>query len=532
MISFSAATLLLLAFVYFSLKLLSNFQATKRFKAECTRRGCQPIPILPSKDPFGLLRLIEALKAGRQDRMPQYVASLIDQPGADIHTVQVKLLNDNMTVTRDPENVETIFAKQTSDFDIGPARLECFRPLLGIGLTTSTGEAWRHSRALLRPQFSREQISDLGLEERHFQALMGVIDVKSDGRSEKLDLQPLFSNLTHDTATEFLYGHSVNSQEPAEAKSYTAQNDSGKVAGDLEFGHHLEAGKSWLYERMVFGKLGWLFSSAAFTQHCKEVHKYVDRFVHARLREGPNEKSGASSKSSKFILLNELARTTQNPLELRNETLHVLSAGWDTTSALLGWLFYFLARNPHIFTKLRSIILSDFSASIDFRSLNNCRYLQNCINETFRVAAIIPVLERVCTQDTTLPRGGGPSGMSPVFLPKDSRVLISTYGMQHRADIWGTDVAEFRPERWEGEKIGGGWDFVPFAGGPRKCIGRKSALTLLKRHNEMWSSVADLRRTIRSYGSIIHHCPIPAAIRRDRECGAPWSHQVSPCFDE
>ena len=64
--------------------------------------------------------------------------------------------------------------------------------------------------------------------------------------------------------------------------------------------------------------------------------------------------------------------------------------------------------------------------------------------------------------------------MSPIFLAKDSRVLISTYGMQYRADIWGQDVNEFRPERWDDEeKRGGGWDFVPFAGGPRKCIGRK-----------------------------------------------------------
>ena len=453
-------------------KVLSAWQAKRRYDVERTRRSCQDPPQLSNRDPFGLLRLIEALRAGREERMPQYVASLIDQPGPGVHTVQARLLSDKMTVTRDPQNVEAIFTTQAQDFDIGPARLECFRPLLGLGLTTVTGEAWKHSRALLRPQFSREQISDLDLEERHIQDLMKVLDVGDNGWTEKLDLQPLFSNLTHDTATELLYGQSIESQKHAGRWSTPNESLSKQSGEAYEFGHHLESGKSWLYERMVLGRLGWLFSSTKFYNHCKEVHKYVNNFVYARVRQGEADKTETPSKG-KFVLLNELAKHTRNPVQLRNETLHVLSASWDTTSALLGWLFYFLARNPRVFDKLRNIILTDFNSGIDFRQLNNCQYLQHCINETFRVAAIIPVIERVCTRDTTLPQGGGSDGRSPIFLPKNSRVLISTYGMQHRADIWGSDAAAFRPERWEEEKKGGGWDFVPFAGGPRKCIGRK-----------------------------------------------------------
>jgi cytochrome P450 len=36
--------------------------------------------------------------------------------------------------------------------------------------------------------------------------------------------------------------------------------------------------------------------------------------------------------------------------------------------------------------------------------------------------------------------------------------------------VWGPDVDEFRPERWETMKVGR--EFVPFGGGPRVCIGR------------------------------------------------------------
>jgi hypothetical protein len=80
--------------------------------------------------------------------------------------------------------------------------------------------------------------------------------------------------------------------------------------------------------------------------------------------------------------------------------------------------------------------------------------------------------ERIALKDTTLPRGGGEDGSKPIFVREGIQVLIPTYALQHRPDIWGDDVEDFRPERWEGRKTG--WEWIPFGGGPRKCLGRKS----------------------------------------------------------
>ena len=112
------------------------------------------------------------------------------------------------------------------------------------------------------------------------------------------------------------------------------------------------------------------------------------------------------------------------------------------------------------------------TSEISFQQLKACSYITHVINETFRVAAVIPLNERVAVRDTTLPRGGGPDGSQPIFIPKGRQVLIATYAMQHRADIWGEDVEEFRPERWEeGRKVG--FEFIPFGAGTRSCLGRK-----------------------------------------------------------
>ena len=47
--------------------------------------------------------------------------------------------------------------------------------------------------------------------------------------------------------------------------------------------------------------------------------------------------------------------------------------------------------------------------------------------------------------------------------------------MHRRPEIWGADADQYRPERWEGKKVG--WEFLPFNGGPRICLGQQFALT-------------------------------------------------------
>jgi len=77
-------------------------------------------------------------------------------------------------------------------------------------------------------------------------------------------------------------------------------------------------------------------------------------------------------------------------------------------------------------------------------------------------------------RDTVLPVGGGDDGLSPIFVPKGGRVQYSVYAMHRRTDLYGPDALEFRPERWgEGTKSGRGWDYLPFNGGPRICLGRE-----------------------------------------------------------
>ena len=84
-----------------------------------------------------------------------------------------------------------------------------------------------------------------------------------------------------------------------------------------------------------------------------------------------------------------------------------------------------------------------------------------------------------------LPTGGGPDRTAPVFVPKGSTVAWSVYAMHRRPDFYGLDAELFRPERWDEDmpirrdKTNAAWGYLPFNGGPRTCLGRKSICSQL-----------------------------------------------------
>lgn len=90
---------------------------------------------------------------------------------------------------------------------------------------------------------------------------------------------------------------------------------------------------------------------------------------------------------------------------------------------------------------------------------------------------VVPRNERESVRDTVLPVGGGKDGLLPVFVPKGTLVCYNVYAMHRRADFYGFDAEEFRPERWEDGQLQPRWEYLPFNGGPRICVGQRYALT-------------------------------------------------------
>lgn len=132
--------------------------------------------------------------------------------GREVSTFKNHIMFQNVYFTSDPKNIQAMLATQFNDFEFGPARIGNMSATLGSGIFTQDGKPWEHSRALLRPNFARDQVSDLELEENHVQNLFKAMPVQADGWTAETNIQQLFFRLTIDSATEFLFGESVDSQ--------------------------------------------------------------------------------------------------------------------------------------------------------------------------------------------------------------------------------------------------------------------------------------------------------------------------------
>jgi cytochrome P450 len=188
-----------------------------------------------------------------------------------------------------------------------------------------------------------------------------------------VDLQTLFFQLTLDSATEFLFGESVDVlRSPAGSEQQL-------------FGLAFDYAQTELTQRTRLGPFLWFYRNKEFDIACKRVHNFVDKFV-ARALEyrrayRAGEKSSNEKEKGKYIFANELALATDDPMQIRAELLNILLAGRDTTAGLLSNTFFVLARRPDIWAKLRNEVDQLEGKRPDYETLRNMKYLKFVLNE-------------------------------------------------------------------------------------------------------------------------------------------------------
>lgn len=212
------------------------------------------------------------------------------------------------------------------------------------------------------------------------------------------------------------------------------------------------------------------------------LEDFIEPYITQALAMSPEELDQKLSKSDTF--LHALARFTRSRKVIRDQLTAILLAGRDTTAATLSWTFMELARHPQAVKKLRKEILERVGETEPptYNDLKEMKYLNYVINETLRLYPSVPFNVRTALVPTTLPRGGGPDGMHPIGVRQGTPVGYSTLLMQRRRDLYPPagetfpyDPLEWAPDRWY-TWTPKSWNYIPFNGGPRICIGQQFAI--------------------------------------------------------
>lgn len=442
------------------------------YRRKARKHGCES-PFYYTERPLGIKIFWDLRKANNRNAVFQWFKKKFD--GYTMRTARIELLGNKILLTVDPEVVKTILATQFKDYSLGQ-RYEQMAPLLGNGIFTLSGDGWKHSRAMLRPQFARDQVSQLTSLQEHVEVLVDIIRKKSlnpsgnENPDGSFDVQVLFHQLTLDTATEFLFGNSVDSLLDSQKRVKGRTMD----VSASEFSEAFNTSLFYISLRTQATKLYWLVDSFNFRKNIKLCHNFVDHFVYQTL-----EMENIPDDPERYIFIQELARQTRDPKVIRDQAFNILLAGRDTTAALLSFTILRLAHDKRVWHKLREVILDEFGTAEDdtirFESIKKCQYLNYVMNEVLRLHPAVPLNVRTAIRDTIIPRGGGADETSPIYVQKGTMVVYSVHVMHRDERLWGPDAEKFIPERWESPDLHT-WDYLPFNGGPRICLGQQFAL--------------------------------------------------------
>ncbi|KAI1082964.1 cytochrome P450 52A11 [Whalleya microplaca] len=465
--------LIFLGVAYVLLKLYISINEATRL----SRMGVRG-PKIKSVFPFGLdiikRQIIATMNHKNYDNFLETMSTVPNWTG------EGRILGTRLVLTADPENIKAVLATQFSDYGKGEPFHREWCDFLGDSIFTTDGQLWHASRQLLRPQFSRERISDLDCFESHLQtffkaianggALEGTdqeVDIEA-GDGKPFDISELFYRFTLDVITDFLLGKDVQSLTTPREPFADAFNEVQRMQ-NLK----IRAGP---FQRFMPMK--------SFREGIKVVNELCGIYIDQALRLSPEELASKTKSDHDYTFLHELASFTRDRKVLRDQLIAVLLAGRDTTAATLSWTFYELGRHPEVVRKLRQEILDTvgLNRTPTYADLKSMKYLQNVVNETLRLYPSVPFNVRLALKDTTLPRGGGPDGSLPLPVLKNTPVGYSTLAMQRREDLYPPvsekhpDPAVYSPDRWFHWQPKP-WQYIPFNGGPRICIGQQFALT-------------------------------------------------------
>ena len=157
--------------------------------------------------------------------------------------------------------------------------------------------------------------------------------------------------------------------------------------------------------------------------------------------------------------------------EITSTVMTIFIAGFDTTSATLSHLCYYLAQNK----ECQQTLYDELSAIEDFNeeTLSKCKYMNAVIKETSRMAPVACRIDREAAEDYVL-------GDTGIIIPKGCLMTISPHTVHHRPDLF-VDPNQFNPNRFLDESLTFdestdlGWGL-----GPRMCVGVKLAMIQMR----------------------------------------------------
>ena len=314
--------------------------------------------------------------------------------------------------------------------------LDRVKILLGKGIMTSEGELWKRQRYMMQPLFHRRVVTTFAeviaqSNDRWIARWEGLAR-----RGELINLTDEMSALTLEIVLRSIFGRDLDrlSQQLGGNPFEVVTREQSR---DLQFAYKF---------RSLTKLVAQLIAQRRDT--AEEHFDYVAMLMNARDKD-----SGAP----------------MGERELIDEIMTLVVAGHETTASGLNWTWYLISQHPQIEARLHAEIAAAAELpSPSLAEMEGLRFTRQVIDEALRLYPPGWVLSRRTVNADSL--GGYP-------VPPGTNVLLPLYLLHRHPNFW-KNPETFDPDRFapEHEAERPRFAYMPFAAGPRHCIGETFAL--------------------------------------------------------
>jgi cytochrome P450 len=359
----------------------------------------------------------------------------------DTYRVFVPARRSYTYVIHHPDDVKRVLVGNHRNYTKGLG-LDRVRILLGKGIMTSEGELWKRQRYMMQPLFHRRVITE-------FAQLIAAANERHIGRWEQLaargepvNLTDEMSELTLEIVLRSIFGRDLDRlSEQLGGNPFEVLTK--EQSRDLQFAYKFRS-----LSKLVAQLL------ARRRAEPEEHFDYVAMLMAARDKD-----SGAPMAERQLI----------------DEIMTLIVAGHETTASGLNWTWYLLSQHPQAEARLHAELdAAPEMPAPGLAQMEALAYTSQVVNEALRLYPPGWLLSR---------RSLAADALGGFEVPPGTNVLLPLY-LLHRHPRYWKDPERFLPERFapEHEAERPRFAYMPFAAGPRHCIGETFALYEMLMH--------------------------------------------------
>ncbi len=364
----------------------------------------------------------------------------------------------------DPEVVREIFLLDASQATSGKQN-RVLKTMVGDrSILLLDGNAHQQQRKLLMPPFHGDRLRTYG------QLICDITEqVSAHWQAEQtITIRPPLQKLTLSVILQAIFG----------SREGTQLLELQRLMGTLldTFAYPISA--SFLFFPGLQKDWGTWSPWGKFLRLREQVRQLLYAEIHARRQYLENaeglEDSNANPAAKADILTLLLQVRDENgegmsDIELHDELVTLLLAGHETTTSALAWMLYWIHYIPEVEQKLRAE-LAGLNVHSDPMAIAQLPYLTAVCQEALRIYPITPTtFVRELHESMTL---------AGYTFEARTALMPATYIIHQRPDLY-PNPKQFRPERFL-ERQYAPYEYLPFGGGHRRCIGSALAMMELK----------------------------------------------------